>query len=213
MFLSALLRWISRSYRQPVSPCKDRIEPLETRIALTGGFIDPAFSADGIVTQDFGTGGADNDGAEAVAVQADGKIVVAGFAQRGTTDFDFLVARYNRDGTLDTTFNSPNGFRFVAFDLGGTFDDRAQSIALQPDGKILVAGSAATASGTDFAIARITDNGMLDTSFDGDGRATVAFNLGGANNDTANDLVVQGDGKIVVVGSATTRARTSRLPV
>jgi uncharacterized delta-60 repeat protein len=188
--------------RSPSLTCRPRLEALEAREVPAASFVDQSFGTVGIVTQNFGTSGARNDGAEAVVVQPDGKTVVAGFAQRGTTDFDFLVARFNRDGTPDTSFDA-DGSRFVAFDLGGTFDDRARAVVLQSDGKILVAGFATRTTGTDLAVCRLNTNGSLDTTFDTDGRQTVAFDLGGTLIDVANDLVVQADGKILLAGSAT----------
>jgi uncharacterized delta-60 repeat protein len=206
MFYSALLRRVFGLNRQPAKPIDARVEALEPRIALTAGVLDFTFSTDGVLAQDFGLGSTDDDGAEAVVIQPDGKILVAGFAQRATAgDFDIFVARYNRDGTPDTDFGIA-GVRYISFDLGGTKEDRAQAIALQADGKIVVAGFAATTNGTDFAIARLDATGTLDPAFDGDGKTTVPFDLGGTNNDVATDLVIQPDGKIVVVGSAATAA-------
>ena len=213
MFHSALLRRVFGLNRPPARPIDARVEALEPRIALTAGVLDFTFSTNGVLAQDFGLGSTDDDGAEAVVIQPDGKILVAGFAQRATAgDFDFFVARYNRDGTPDTDFGN-GGVRYISFDLGGTNEDRAQAIALQTDGKIVVAGFTATATGTDFAVARLDTGGTLDPGFDGDGKATVPFNLGGTNNDAATDLVIQPDGKIVVVGSAATAANGTDLAI
>src|SRR5262249_26238123 len=81
-------------------------------------------------------------------------------------------------------------------------DDEATSLALQPDGKIVVAGfSQYNATGDyDFAVARLLSNGVLDPSFDTDGKQTVAFDRGGSNNDQANGVALQPDGKIVLAG-------------
>lgn len=183
-----------------------RVERLEDRSTPAASTPDLTFNADGIFAQDFGTSSGRNDGAEAVVVQPDGKAIVAGFAQRGTTNFDFVVARLNRDGTLDTSFANGTGFQYVPFDLGGTNEDRARAVALQSDGKIVVAGFATTATGTDFAVCRLTNAGILDDTFDTDGKQTIPFDLGGANFDVANDLVIQADGRIVIAGSASTTA-------
>ena len=115
------------------------------------------FSGDGIVTTDF-AGQADQ--ANAVAVQPDGKIVVAGLATTGGTtlaDGDFALARYNTDGTLDSSFD---GDGLVLTDLG-TKADVARAVAIRPDGRIVVAG---TADG-DVALVRYTDDGEVDTTF------------------------------------------------
>jgi len=104
---------------------------------------DTSFSYDGRVTTDFG-GGAPDIG-YAVAIQADGKIVVAGYSEVDVTR-DFALARYNPDGSLDTSF-SYNGI--VTTDFGGL--DYGNAVALQTDGKIVVAGRS---GGYDFALAR-----------------------------------------------------------
>ena len=96
------------------------------------GTLDPSFSGDGKLTTDFGGG---NDAA-AVALQADGKIVVAGSSRIGTAQNDLALARYRADGSLDTAFSDEGT---VTTDLGG-YDDRA-GVAIQADGRIVVAGS------------------------------------------------------------------------
>jgi uncharacterized delta-60 repeat protein len=153
---------------------------------MAAGFLDPSFGGDGRVVSGAGTG-------NAVVVQADGKVVTAGALQAMTgTGFDFLVTRYNADGTPDTTFGRGG---FVRTDLAGAgHSDIARAVALQPDGKIVVAGS----SGRDLAVARYNADGGLDTTFDGDGVATTAFGFSAA----ALDVLVQGDGKILAAGSA-----------
>ena len=144
------------------------------------GDLDVTFSGDGRQITDFGG----SDGATAVAVQADGKIVVA-----GSSAGDFALARYGADGTPDASFS---GDGFVTTDLGGT--DGGQDVAVQADGKIVVAGS----SGGNFALARYSAGGVLDTSFSGDGLQTTDF--GAADGGTA--MAVQADGRIVVGGNS-----------
>ena len=144
------------------------------------GDLDVSFSGDGKQTTDFG--GADV--ASAVAVQADGKLVVA-----GTSDGNFALARYGVDGALDPSFS---GDGLVTTDLGGT--DDGQGVAIQADGKIVVVGS----SDGNFALARYTAGGGLDPSFSGDGLQTTDF--GAADGATA--VAIQGDGRIVVGGSS-----------
>ena len=112
----------------------------------TDGSLDTSFDTDGKVTTDFGAG---NTRASAVAVQPDGKIVAAGEAHIST--FDFALARYNADGSLDTTFDT-DGKVTTNFSSNS---DVAAAVALQPDGKIVAAGSAVPiAGGSDFALAR-----------------------------------------------------------
>jgi uncharacterized delta-60 repeat protein len=149
------------------------------------GSLDTTFSGDGKQTTDFGN----DDGARAVALQADGKIVVVGRSA------DVALARYNPNGSLDTTF-SGDGKQTI--DLGG-FGHGASAVALQADGKIVVGGSACS-SGVcgDFALARYNPNGSLDTTFSGDGKQTT--NLGDAAEGVTG-VAIQGDGKIVAAGS------------
>ena len=146
------------------------------------GTLDTSFSGDGRQTTNFGGGGA----ARGVALQADGKIVVVGGAGSGLGDPDFALARYNPNGSPDTTF-SGDGRQTTNF--GGI--DGANGVAIQANGKIVTAGSAEGAGG--FALARYNPNGTLDTSFSGDGRQTTNFL-------EANGVVLQPDGKIVAVG-------------
>jgi uncharacterized delta-60 repeat protein len=122
-------------------------------------------------------------GAEAMAVQPDGKILVAGPAGG-----DFGVARVKTDGLYDPGFGADGQ---VSVDLGGK--DIPYAIALQPDGKILVAGT----DGDGFAVTRLMTDGSVDSSFGVDGRATV--NFGGV--DEALGMALQPDGKVVLVGT------------
>lgn len=202
--MGALSRWLQRGPAQPScrpSPYRPWLEPLEVRDVPATGSFDLTFAGTGYVVTPFDRGGANNDAAEAVAVQADGKMVAAGYAQRDTTNHDFAVVRYNRDGSLDTSFGS-GGKVLVAFDLGGPNDDRARAVALQPNGRIVVAGFAADALGPRFAAARLNADGTLDTTFDGDGRAVVGI-LTGATNALA---IQQPDGGILLAGTVLTLA-------
>src|SRR5918999_1292608 len=152
------------------------------------GSLDITFDGDGKVTTDFGS-----DQAFAVAIQGDGKIVAAGGAFVSNNQ-DFALARYNTDGSLDTTFD---GDGKVTTDLaGGT--DQAYAVAIQ-GGKIVVTGGAVVSGGEDFALARYNTDGALDTTFSGDGRVNTDF---GSANEQARGVAIQGDGKIVVAGFA-----------
>jgi uncharacterized delta-60 repeat protein len=96
-------------------------------------------------------------------------------------------------GELDPSFDTDGK---VLTDLGGT--DWAQAVALQPDGKIVVAGHSDTGDGLDFALARYHRDGSLDHSFDGDGMLTTDF----GGEEIANAVALQRNGKIVVAGPA-----------
>ncbi|HET7792802.1 MAG TPA: hypothetical protein VFL64_05405 [Rhizobacter sp.] len=144
------------------------------------------YQRDGALDTTFGNGGkvvtpvgAGSDEAYAVTLQADGKILVAGGSVQATSGIDFALLRYNADGSLDTSFG--NGGKVVtAF---GNATDRAQAIALQSDGKIVVGGSTSqTLSGTDFALARYNADGSLDTTFGNGGKVITALRSGTAGD-------------------------------
>lgn len=133
------------------------------------GVFDTTFSDDGKQTIDFGTSG---DVARAVAIQADGKIVDAGYSYF-LSAYVFAVARYNSDGSLDTTFS---GDGKETTDVGPA-SDYAFAVAIQTDGKIVLTGY--TNDGTnghdDFAVVRYNNDGSLDSSFSSDGKQTINF--------------------------------------
>jgi uncharacterized delta-60 repeat protein len=144
------------------------------------GLLDTSFSGDGRQTTDFGG----DDGARGVAIQGNGRIVAVGGGGGGD---DFALARYNANGSLDTTF-AGQGKQTTEF---GAFD-RATGVALQENGKLVAVGG----SGGDFALARYNAHGLLDTSFSDDGRQTTDFGGG----DGACGVAIQRDGKLVAVG-------------
>lgn len=169
----------------------------------TDGSLDTSFTGDGRKFIGFNNGGKGDDRGAAVAIQPNGSIVVVGYAQAGGTgNDDFAIARVTPNGTLDRSF-SGDGKKTLAFNLGGTGNDRATSVALQSDGAIVVGGSASSTGGDgDFAVARIKKNGSMDKSFSGDGRKTIAFNLGASLEDQATGVAIQADGSIVLGGFA-----------
>ena len=164
------------------------------------GSLDTTFSGDGLVITDFGG----DEQATAVALQADGKIVVAGWSVISTTTGlpDFALARYQPNGSLDTTFS---GDGLVTTHIGSSGNDafaRATAVALQADSKIVAAGwSDSSSTGhRSFALARYQPNGSLDTTFSGDGQ--VITHVGSGDSDTAFALVIQPhDGRLVVAGA------------
>jgi uncharacterized delta-60 repeat protein len=157
----------------------------------TNGTLDTSFSTDGKLTTAMGT---ESDTAFGVAIQSDGKIVVSGRADTGTTT-DFGVARYTTNGTLDTSFSS-DGKLTTAI---GTGNETGYCVAIQADGKIVVAGTSEGASNDDIAVARYTTNGTLDTTFSGDGKVTAAI---GTGDDSGKSVKLQSDGNIVVAGDS-----------
>ena len=161
------------------------------------GDLDPSFGIGGKVTTDFF---GNLDVADAMAIQADGKIVAAGVAvtSSDSSTADFALARYNQDGSLDASFGSAGE---VTTQFSGTIA-QAFSVAIQTDGNIVAAGRALSGTSettSDFALARYNTNGSLDASFGSAGKVTT--DLFG-NNDEAYSVALQADGKIVAAGLA-----------
>jgi uncharacterized delta-60 repeat protein len=167
------------------------------------GSLDTTFGTNGLVTIDFdhGTGG---DQADGVALQSDGSIVVAGTTRGSESNSEaFAVARLTSAGALDATFGAGTGQQTIQF-VGSMGDDQAYAVAVQPDDKILIAGSTETASGSDVAIVRLTQNGSADAGFGDAGRVTFGFGLPGATAeaDNANGVAIDAQGRIVIAGTA-----------
>ncbi len=167
----------------------------------SNGSLDTSFGTGGLVITDFGIHG--DDFANAAALQTDGRIVVVGqvganFSQIPSADTFFGVARYNTNGSLDTSFGTGG---LVTTDFGTTHDS-AQAVAIQADGRIVVAGT----NGSDFILARYNTNGSLDSGAAGDSTPADSFGTGGrvttdlGGLDSANALVIQASGKIVAGG-------------
>lgn len=159
--------------------------------AVSAGDLDTTFNNDGIALTDVG---GRFDIGEAIAVQDDGKIVVAGSSRVGVNTV-IAVVRYNPDGTLDTDFDFDG---IVTTPLLGQ-DDAAFGVAIQDDGKILVGGRTWNGADFDFALLRYEEDGTLDDTFGASGIVTTDFAPG--SNDQAFALVLQDDGKIVLAGS------------
>jgi len=155
------------------------------------GSLDPTFGTSGIITTSFGVGVDALGGFE----QSNGDIVVvAGFDVESTESTAIGLVRYTSTGRLDTTFGT-NGSTVTTFP-GFTF--AATGFAVQPNGDILVAGTATTSGGIDdFGLARFTSNGALDTTFDTGGLVTTRV---GTEQDNQSALLLQSNGQIVVGG-------------
>ena len=161
----------------------------------TDGSLDTTFDTDGIVTTDFNN---NSEVGRAVALQPDGKIVMAGFSTELLVDDKFALARYNSDGSLDTSFDTDGK---VITPIGSS--DNALAVAVQSDGKILVAGGALIGTNFDFALVRYNSDGSKDTSFDADGIALTGF--GSDRGDAAEAITLQSDGRIILAGSSFNR--------
>ena len=157
------------------------------------GSLDTAFGTGGTVTTDFfGT----EDDVFSVLIQADGKIVAVGSANDPAKFYDFAAVRYLSNGAIDTTFGVAGK---VSTDFGVRGFDQALSAALQADGKIVAAGFATSVDGINenFAVARYTSSGVLDTTFGSGGKTQIDF---GSCCQDAWQVLVQSDGKIVTIG-------------
>lgn len=154
--------------------------------------LDSTFNLAGKVTTNLGG----NEAANCVAIQTDGKIVVAGTSNSSGSG-DFMVARYLEDGTPDASFGTGG---VVLTDLSGAGSaDLGRRLAIQTDGKIVVVGeTSAGTGGLNFALARYLDNGTLDSGFGTGG--LVVLDGGGGMDDGLNAITLQTDGKIVVAG-------------
>jgi len=158
------------------------------------GALDQSFAGDGIVHSAV----SGNASAADVVVQPDGRLLVAGYDGAAA-----VLLRYLPDGSLDTSFDG-DGRAILA--VPGAFV--ATALALQPDGRIVVVGSVYNGSDSDFAIVRRNADGSADPTFDGDGLAVTPVSP--AQNDVANDVVVQPDGRIVVAGRGNIAAAVVR---
>ena len=177
------------------------------KIVIVGGtftdFILARFNANGSLDTSFGVAGkvvtdmvsGQQEEALGVAIQGDGRIIVVGYTRPGL-GFNFALARYNTDGSLDGSFG-------VGGKVTSGVAGLAYAVAIQPDGRIVVAGELAITSpiGTDFAdfaLARFNPNGSLDTTFGSAGRLTTDI---GAGTNSARNIVLQPNGAIVVSGN------------
>jgi uncharacterized delta-60 repeat protein len=185
------------------------------RIVVAGNSSGPGYSAiaavryntNGSLDNTFGTGGtlmtpadggSGSNTANAVAVQADGKIVIAGTSQNGSAS-GFLLNRLNTNGSLDNLFGT-NG-TVVTSVAGGSSQNFGSAVALQPDGKIVVAGGSTVGSTSTFAVARYNANGTLDNTFGQSGTITTSIDGSDRTGDDGSSVVLQPDGKIVVAGT------------
>ncbi|MFN8461855.1 MAG: choice-of-anchor Q domain-containing protein [Anaerolineales bacterium] len=158
------------------------------------GTLDTSFDQDGKLMTNLGAG---YDYASVVALQTDGKILVAGVKNIGINNNDIALVRYLPNGTLDSTFD---GDGIVTTEIGVGTNEFASSIALQLDGKIVVVGTVDNSSNSDFALLRYQMNGVLDSSFDGDGIVTIDFNAG-TSTERGGVVALQNDGRILIAGN------------
>ena len=173
------------------------------------GSLDTSFGTNGSVLTQVGLGEGSDDEMKALVVQPDGKLVGAGFSATGQSLF--ALARYNADGSLDTTFNpnanpifNPKGT--VLTGLGNASVARASALLLQPDGKLIAGGFARQSTTSVFALVRYNADASLDTTFGSGGK--VLTPVGTGTFAAIRSMLLQADGKIVVAGIASAAGNT-----
>jgi len=204
---------VAGSYHDPAE--REVIDGVVTNNGMLCAVV--VLKADGTIDTAFGRSGrflfGRNSFATDVAVRPDGRIVVVGTAEADTgvpTGADIVVHRLRPDrrltaaeSPLDQTFGTA-GSVVVAYNFGDTRDEAATAVALQPDGKIVIAGTMDSAIGDyDAVVIRLNADGSRDNSFDGNALRRLALNFGGSNNDRGLGVAVQPDGRIVLTADAT----------
>lgn len=162
----------------------------------SAGALDTGFGTGGISAYDYG-GGSTSDDIKQIVQQADGKIVAVAAAYDATTKYNFAIARYNSDGTLDPSFGT-NGITAVDF-LGS--NDYAYGVTLQGDSKIVATGSVykpTAPTDTLVGLARFNSDGTLDSTFGSGGKVAVQIN--GGKSTTTRQIIDQADGGLLVAG-------------
>jgi uncharacterized delta-60 repeat protein len=183
----------------------------DDKIVAIGGLLLARFNVDGSLDTSFGPigyvstafNGVFGEEARDVAVQSDGKILVVGYTRSSPAvlDYDFAIARYNPNGTRDATFGSGGLVTVNFYEIEGNRSaDRAQRVAIHPDGRIVVGGHMTLADSngilrTSFALLRLNADGSPDNSFGGNDKTSA---IGGAS--FAQALALQPDGKIMLGG-------------
>ncbi|MGB7329407.1 MAG: LamG-like jellyroll fold domain-containing protein, partial [Rubripirellula sp.] len=170
------------------------------------------YNADGSLDTTFGGGDgiatsgilANTEVANSIAVQADGKILIAGYSNDGSTD-DFVVTRFNADGTLDTAFGGGDGIVSTPIGAG---QDQGWGVTTQLDGKFVVAGLYFNGTNHDFALIRYNEDGTVDSSFGASGIVTTPL---GSGIDQAFSVTIQPDGKLLLGGRGSTGGQTFAL--
>lgn len=154
----------------------------------TNGSLDVSFGTAGIAVNPIGCG---EERTRAIALQADGKIIAAGYFNEGIDDQTF-VTRFNTDGSADNTFGN-NGI--ATLDIAAN-DDRFWALYVFPDGKILAGGTTDPSDDADYLLVKYLSDGTLDNSFGSNGIALNNFSV----NDFVSDIIVDADGKILTAG-------------
>lgn len=167
-----------------------------------GGALDGTFGSGGIAINDLSANLA--DGLRAIVRMGDGRYVACGTFFSPGTATDFVLARFNGDGSLDTSLNG-SGFAVTPFLLSGSgavLFDQCNAVAIQPDGMIVSAGFTAETGPNHVALTRHSASGVLDAGFGSGGKVDINASATSNGNSEARALVVQPDGKLLVAGYA-----------
>jgi len=155
------------------------------------GSLDTSFSGDGIAIIELD---GESHGATGIVIQPDRKIVVGGMYRQGHPSFSaFLAARFNTDGSLDSTFDGDG----IAVNRVGTDQNVVNSVALDSNGNIVLAGVSYNNNRFIWTLLRLSPNGSVDTGFGNNGRV---FTPVGTSQSSANSLAIQSDNKIIAGG-------------
>ena len=170
------------------------LESLENRIVCSAGAFDMSFYQTGMQSIVF----PDGAGANAVAVQSDGKVVLVGSSSGSFgTGPEFDVARLDSDGFPDTTFGDAGTATFAIDQAGGAAADSATGVALEStSGDIVVVGTSPTSAGSAMTVLELTSGGALDPSFDSGSVVTIPF----SGPSTASAVALTSNGEILVAG-------------
>ncbi len=155
----------------------------------TDGTLDPTFGAGGVMQQLIGTDGI----LWHITMQSDGKIIGVGQAIFAGSDYNLIIARYNFDGSIDSSFSNDG---WASFDLGG-FDEKFESAVCQSDGKIVVAGYTYNGIIGNPVVFRFNSDGTLDSEFASNGIFILTSNI---EFDETKSCTISSDGRIVVTG-------------
>ena len=174
-----------------------------TNVYSQPGSLDASFGTGGKVVTSINSG---SDKAYGIALQSDGKIIVIGMTSSAITGKDFACVRYNTDGSLDTAFGTAG---IVTNDIQIGSDDVAYSVAIQSDGKILLAGYSDDGSNKNAAIIRLNTNGSLDATFGTSGKVLTEF-ISGKADEIKTIKIHALTGNIIVGGTSSTTSTASQ---
>jgi uncharacterized delta-60 repeat protein len=171
----------------------------------TDGTLDTTLNGTGMIVHNNAAGGGGDDSGNAIAIDAQGRIVVAGSSTNSAGNLDMAVWRFNPNGTTDTEFSADGIFTHSGAAGGTNSDDVGNAVVIDFLGRILVAGSSINSTGnSDMAVWRFKADGTgLDNSFSTDGVAPHNGAAGGTGDDFGNGIAVDSDSKVLVVGCST----------